>query len=151
MYTKKLYFDAKNHRPFSDLRCDQYPLRREPKRAWNGDFWHVFACDVTGIDSNTNRRTGGDFWPRNTTFLYTSLSCVINIQILNCAGSLDGVSWWTVARTAGEPWSTLIGVTLTFFIIQVESGYLVMTGAYQRPFLSPLSLSFLLFLLQTCF
>ena len=33
MYTKKFYFDAKNHLPFSVLRCDQYPLRREPKRA----------------------------------------------------------------------------------------------------------------------
>ena len=31
-----------------------------------------------------------------------------------------------------------------FFIILVESGYLVMTGAYKRPFLSPLFLSFFL-------
>ena len=31
----------------------------------------------------------------------------MNIQILNCAGSFDGVSWRTVARTACKPWSTL--------------------------------------------
>ena len=108
MYTKKFYFDAKNHLPFSELRCDQYPLRREPKRAKNGDFLHVFACDATGIDHIANRRTGGGFSHRNGTFLYTSLSCEINIQILNCVGNFDVVSWRTVARTAGEPWSTPI-------------------------------------------
>ena len=107
MYTKKFYFDAKNHLPFSDLRCDQYPLRREPKCAQNGDFSHVFACAATGIDRIANQRTGGDFSNRNRTFLNTSLSCVKNIQILNCARSFDGVSWRTAAQTAGEPWSTI--------------------------------------------
>ena len=108
MYTKKFYFYAKNHLPFSVLRCDQYPLRCEPKRVKNGDFLHVFTCESTGIDRITNRRTGGDFLPRNITFLYTTLSCEINIQILNCAGSFDGMSWRTAARTAGKPWSTLV-------------------------------------------
>ena len=92
MYTKKFYFKAKNHLPFSDLRCDQYPLRRKRKRAKNGDFSHGLACDATGIDRIANQRTGGDFWPRNTTFLYPSLSCEMNIQILNCAGSFHGVT-----------------------------------------------------------
>ena len=108
MYTKKFYFDAKNHLPFSVLRCDQYPLCSKRKRAKNRRFTHVLARDATGIDRIAKRRTGGDFSHRNRTFLYTSLSCVINIQILNCAGSFDGVSWRTEARTAGEPWSTLI-------------------------------------------
>ena len=102
MYTKKFYFDAKNHLPFSELRCDQYPLCRKPKHAKNGDFLHVFACDAMGIDHIANRGTGGDFSHRNRTFLYTSLSCEINIQILNCAGSFDGVSWQTAARTAAN-------------------------------------------------
>ena len=107
MYTKKFYFDAKNHLPFPVLRCDQYPLRRKRKRAKNRRSTHVLARDATGIDRLAKRRTGGDFSHRNTTFLYTSLSSVINTQILNCAGSFDGVSWRTAARTAGEPWSTL--------------------------------------------
>ena len=93
MYTKKLYFDAKNHFPFSVLRCDQYPLRRKRKRAKNRRFTHVLARDATGNDRIAKRRTGGDFSHRNTTFLYISLSCVINIQIRNYAGSFDGVSW----------------------------------------------------------
>ena len=102
MYTKKFYFDAKNHLPFPDLRYDQYPLRRKRKRAKNRRFTHVLARDATGIDRIAKRGTGGDFSHRNTTFLYTSLSCVINIQILNCAGSFDGVSWRTAARTAAN-------------------------------------------------
>ena len=107
MYTKKFYFDAKNHLPFSVLRFDQYPLRRNRKRAKNSRFTHVLARDATGIDRIAKRRRRGDFSHRNTTFLYTSLWWVINIQILNCAGSVDRVSWRTAARTAGEPWSTL--------------------------------------------
>ena len=110
MYTKKFYFDAKNHLPFSVLRCDQYPLRRKRKRAKNRRFKHDLARDATGIDRVAKRRTAGDISHRNTTFLYTSLSCVINIQILNCGGSFDGVSWRTAARTAGEPWSTLLAL-----------------------------------------
>ena len=54
MYTKKLYFDAKNHLPFSVLRCDQYPLRRKRKRAKNRRFTHVLARDATGIDRIAN-------------------------------------------------------------------------------------------------
>ena len=53
MYTKKLYFEAKNHLPFSDLWCYQYPLRRKRKRAKNRRFTHGFARDVMGIDSIT--------------------------------------------------------------------------------------------------
>ena len=92
MYTKKFYFDAKNLLSFSVLRCDQYPLRRKRKRVKNRRFTHVLARDATGIDRIAKRRPAGDFSHRNTTFLYTSLSCVINFQILNCAGSFDGVS-----------------------------------------------------------
>ena len=88
MYTKKFYFDAKNHLPFSVLRCDQYPLRRKRKRPKNRRFSHVLARDETGIDRIANRRMGGDFSHRNRTFMYTSLSCAIKIQILNCDGSL---------------------------------------------------------------
>ena len=87
LYTKKLYFEAKNHLPFSDLWCDQYPLSRRRKRAKNRRFSHVLARDPTGIDRIANRRTGGDFSHRNRAFLYTSLACAINIQILNCDGS----------------------------------------------------------------
>ena len=47
--------------------------------------------------------------------------------------------------------NTYIEVTLTFFIILVESGYLVITGAYKRPFLSPLSLSFFSFFSRLAF
>ena len=116
MYTKMLYFDAKNHLPFSVLRCDQYPLRRKRKHAKNRRFTHVLSRNATGIDGIAQRRTGGDFSHRNTTFLYTSLWCVINIQILNCAGSFDGVSWRSAARTAGEPWSTLVVTHATWCI-----------------------------------
>ena len=97
MYTKKFYFDAKNHLPFSVLRCDQYPLRRKRKRAKNRRFTHVLARDATGIDRIAKRRTGGDLSHRNRTFLYTSLACGINIQILNCAERFKGVSWRTAA------------------------------------------------------
>ena len=97
MYTKKFYFDAKNHLPFSVLRSDQYPLCRKRKRAKNRRFTHVLARDATGIVRIAKRRTGGDFSHRNATLLYISLSCVINIQVLNCAGSFDGVSWRTAA------------------------------------------------------
>ena len=41
--------------------------------------------------------------------------------------------------------------SLSFFIVLKLGGYLVMFSAYIRCFLSPLSLSFLFFLLQTCF
>ena len=41
--------------------------------------------------------------------------------------------------------------SLSFFIVLRLGGYLVMFSAYIRRFLSPLSLSFLFFLLQTCF
>ena len=102
MYTKKFYFDAKNHLPFSVLRCDQYPLRRKRKRAKNRRFTQVLARDATGINRSAKRRTGGDISHRNRTFLYTSLAGEINIQILNCAGSFVGVSWRTVARTAAN-------------------------------------------------
>ena len=55
MYTKKFYFDAKNHLPFSDLRCDQYLLRRKRKRVKNRRFTHVLARDATGIDRIAKR------------------------------------------------------------------------------------------------
>ena len=41
--------------------------------------------------------------------------------------------------------------SLSFFIVLKLGGYLVMFSAYIRRFLSPLSLAFLFFLLQTCF
>ena len=85
------------------------PIASRDKTCITRRFLHFFACDATGIDRIVNRRTGGDFSYRNRTFLYTSTShsCEINIQILNCVGSFDGVLWRTAARTACEPWSTL--------------------------------------------
>ena len=52
---------------------------------------------------------------------------------------------------AYELCNTYIEVTLRFFIILVESGYLVMTAAYKRPFLLQFSLSFLSFFSRLAF
>ena len=71
-----------SHSPFGDAintRC--VASQNVRKTAY---FSHVFACDATGIDHIAKRRKGGDFSHRNRTFLYTSLSYAINIQILNC-------------------------------------------------------------------
>ena len=78
MYTKKLHFDAENHLPLSDLRYDQYLLRRGRKRAKNRRFWDVFARDAMRIGCIANRRTGGDSTYDFALILYTSLCSVIN-------------------------------------------------------------------------
>ena len=83
MYTKKLYFDAKNHHLVSDLRYDQYPSGRGRKRMKKSGFSYVFARDPTGISRIANRRKGGDSSRRNAAFSYTSHRCGINIHILN--------------------------------------------------------------------
>ena len=84
MYTKKLYFDAKNHLLSSDLRYDQYPSGRGRKRTKNSDFSYVFVRDATGIGRIANQKTGGDSSHRNATLSYTLLRCCRNIHILNC-------------------------------------------------------------------
>ena len=78
MYTKKLYFDAENHLPLSDLRYEQYPLRRGRKRAKNHRLSPDFVRDAMDICRITNRRTGGDSTHDFALISYTSLFSHIN-------------------------------------------------------------------------
>ena len=73
MYTKKLYFDAENHIPLSDLRYGRYLLRRGRKRAKNRPLSQYFVRDAMDICRITNRRTGGDSTHDFPLISYTSL------------------------------------------------------------------------------
>ena len=78
MYTKKLYFDAENHLPLSDLRYVQYPLRRGQKRAKNRRLSPDFVRDAMDICRIANRKTGGNFTDDFAFISYTALFSVTN-------------------------------------------------------------------------
>ena len=78
MYTKNLYFDAENHLALSDLRHEQYPLRRGRKRAKNRHLSPEFIRDAMDICRIANWRTGGDSTHDFPLISYTSLFSVIN-------------------------------------------------------------------------
>ena len=78
MYTKRLYFDAENHLPLSDLRYEQYPLRCGRKRGKNHRLSPDFVRDAMEICRITNQRTGGDSTHDFTLISYTSLFSLIN-------------------------------------------------------------------------
>ena len=73
MYAKKLYFDAENHLPLSDLRYEQYPRRRGRKRAKNRRLSPDFVRDAMDIYRIANRRMGCDSTHDFALISYTSL------------------------------------------------------------------------------
>ena len=84
---KKVVFGGQKSPPGLGFAMRSIPGASQAKTCEKSPFSHVLARDGMGIHRIANPRTGGDFSHRNRTFLYTSLSCAINIQILNCDSS----------------------------------------------------------------
>ena len=72
--------------------CVRTNLNRSAvEKTKNSVYSHILHIASTNIHLIANRRMGGDSTPDFACFLYTSLLCTMDIQILNWVASFHGV------------------------------------------------------------